>query len=60
MKIYLKCNVYGKEIKVLTFLWFVISRDFMRLPYIFIYKGKRPYLMIKIQPLDDLFMDLYV
>lgn len=60
MKIYLKYNVYGKEINALTFLWFVISHDFMRLPYIFIYKGKRPYLMIKIQPLDDLFMNLYV
>ena len=60
MKIYLKCNVYGKEIKALTFLWFVIFRNFIRLSYIFIYKGKRPYLMIKIQPLDDLFMNLYV
>lgn len=60
MKIYLKCNVYGKEIKALTFLWFMISRDFIRLPFIFIYKEKRPYLMMKIQPLDDLFMNLYV
>ena len=60
MKIYLKCNVYEKEIKALTFLWFMISHDFMRLPYIFINKEKRPYLMMKIQPLDDLFMDLYV
>ena len=58
MKIYLKCNVYEKEIKALTFLWFVISRDFIRLSYIFIYKEKRPYLMMKIQPLDDLVMDL--
>ena len=60
MKIYLKCNVYGKEIKALTFLWFMISRDFIRLPFIFIYKEKRPYLMMKIQPLDDLVIDLYV
>ena len=60
MKIYLKCNVYGKEINALTFLWFVISRNFIRLSYIFIYKEKRPYLMMKIQPLDDLVMDLSV
>lgn len=60
MKIYLKCNVYGKEINALTFLWFVIFRNFIRLSYIFIYKEKRPYLMMKIQPLDDLFMNLYV
>ena len=60
MKIYLKCNVYGKEINALTFLWFVIFRNFIRLSYIFIYKEKRPYLMMKIQPLNDLFMDLYV
>lgn len=60
MKIYLKCNVYEKEIKALTFLWFVIFRDFIRLSYIFIYKEKRPYLMMKIQPLDDLVIDLYV
>lgn len=60
MKIYLKYNVYEKEIKALTFLWFVIFRNFIRLSYIFIYKEKRPYLMIKIQPLDDLVMDLSV
>ena len=60
MKIYLKCNVYGKEINALTFLWFVIFRNFIRLSFIFIYKEKRPYLMLKIQPLDDLVMDLSV
>ena len=57
MKIYLKYNGYGKEIKALTFLWFVIFREFMRLPYIFIYKEKTASLMMKIQPHHDFVLD---